>query len=349
MSITIMTKKLNVFFIHAQWLKDREKVIMEFNKQLGKYQFRNIKGTKTRVITEFDPNDINGQIIGSTVNYSPIQEAVSDVISPQAGLSSYNVFLKNLHVFQLSNALKHWRALEEISKTSDEDDINLILEDDVLYEDKMCMILENVLAELPAGYEVVFLGLPSNVDAKKRLDVKFQPAKEMFRVLPYCDAYVVSKAAAKKLYENFLPIKFVNNVQLSFVMEKSNTTGLISIPNVFMDGSKFGMFLSVLNPNNNLMFNNDYMRVKMAIANFNELKPGDREVVEKIMRESPFRGHPDFMHLVALYNVRQKKYKDAEAVFEEALKIFQGNSCILNHESQFLKDYILMYRETQVV
>jgi len=339
-----MSKKLNVFFVHAQWLKDREKVISEFNKLLGKYQFRNIRSTKTRVITDCDPNDIDVQVIAKSVNYNPIQEESG--VPAQDQLTFYNNFLKNLHIFQLSNALKHYKALEEIVNTSGEDDMNLILEDDVLYEDKVCMVLENLMTELPKDFGIAFLGMPTNVDAKKRLQLKFQSVREMFRVLPYCDAYLVSKAAAKKLYENYLPIKFVNNIQLSYVMEKARLQGVISIPNIFMDGSKFGMFLSVLNPNNNLMFNNDYMRVKLALEN-DALKVEEKEALEKIMRESPFRAHPDFMHLTAMYNVKQKRFKEAEAVYEEALRIFQGNNCILNHESQFLKDFISMYKEYQ--
>ena len=31
-------RKINVFFVHAQWLKDRERVISEFQKLITKYK-----------------------------------------------------------------------------------------------------------------------------------------------------------------------------------------------------------------------------------------------------------------------------------------------------------------------
>lgn len=328
-------KRINVFFIHAQWLKDREKVISEFNRIFGKYNFKDIRGTKVRVITDHDPNNIGADIISKSVSYAPLQDE----------LAVYNGFLKNLHVFQLSNALKHYKALEEIVNNTDEGDINIILEDDVLYEDKMCMNLEKIINDLPEVYDIVFLGLPSNVDPKKRNEVKFQPYREMFKVLPYSDSYILSKAGAKKLYDNYLPIKFVTNVQLSYTLDKIKMEGLIAIPNIFMDGSKFGMFLSVLNPNNNLMFNNDYMKIRMALNE--ELTPQSKEMLEKTFKESPIRVHPDFQHLQALYLTKIQKYDEAQKVFEDALKVFQGNNCILNHESQFLKDYLSIYKYMQ--
>ncbi len=340
-------RRLNVFFVHAQWLKDRERTISEFQKLTSKYQFKGIKGIKIRVITDYDPNDINGDIIGRTVSYNPIKDA--DDVPETEKLEFYNNFLKNIHIFQLSNSLKHYKILEEIAKESNDDDINLVLEDDVIYEDKMCMLLEKLINDLPSSHEMIFLGFPSNIDPQKRHLVKYQNVHEVFpRVLPYCDSYIVSKKTATKLYENYLPIKFVNNVQLSMIMEKTKTNGLIAIPNIFMDGSKIGAYLSLLTPNNLLLFNNDYMRVKATLNTPNEnISKEDRKAIDKIMKDSQLNNHPDFMHLKALFLTREGKIKDAEKLYETALKIYQMNNCIINHESQFLKDYIRIYRDLQ--
>lgn len=341
-------RRLNVFFIHAQWLKDRERIISEFQKLTSKYQFKGIKSIKIRVITDFDPNDINGDIISKTVSYNPIKDE-EDVPPPEnEKLSFYNNFLKNIHVFQLSNTLKHFKVLEEISKESNEDDINLVLEDDIIYEDKVCMMLEKLINDLPSSYDLMFLGFPSNIDSKKRNLVKFQNVHEVFpRVLPYCDSYIVSKATATKLYENYLPIRFVNNVQLSMVMEKLKLSGLIAIPNIFMDGSKIGAYLSLLTPNNLLLFNGEYMRVKTALSIPNTISKDEKNIIEKIFKESQLNNHPDFMYLKALFFAKEGKQKEAEKLYENALKIYQMNNCIVNHESQFLKDYLRLYRDLQ--
>lgn len=340
-----MAKRLNVYFIHAQWLKDRERTISEFQKLTSKYQFKGIKSVKIRVITDYDPQDINGEVIGKCVSYAPIKDEDENA---EPKLSNYNSFLKNLHIFQLSNSLKHYKALSEIASSSDENDINLIIEDDVLYEDKLCMSLERVIADIPNGYDMVFLGMPSNLDPQKRSQVKFQSVKDVFpQILPYCDSYLVSKSAAKNLADNFLPVKFVNHVQMSYVMEKSKVKGILSVPNIFMDGSKFGVFLSILTPNNALVFNNDYMRAKVFLQNYETLTAEDKKSLETLVKDSPLNAHPDFMHVKALFMMQQKKFKEAETVFESALKIYQGNNCIINHESQFLKDYIRLYKDLQ--
>ena len=135
--------KLNIFFIHATGLKDREKVISELQKQVQKYHFKNIRSVKIKVITEYDPNEINGEFIQRAVNYSPIKDA--DELKEEnktLSLSFYNQFLKNMHLFQLSNALKHYKALEYVANSA-EDELNIILEDDVVYEEKVCGFKKN--------------------------------------------------------------------------------------------------------------------------------------------------------------------------------------------------------------
>lgn len=339
-----MSRRLNVFFIHAKWLKDRERVVSEFQKLTGKYVFKDIKGVKIRVITDFDPNDINHQIISSTVNYSPVQDNPNEINEKK--LSNYNGLLRNLHIFQLSNTLKHYKALEEIVNSSNENDINLVLEDDILYEDKMCMMLERLVDNLPSDFDMVFLGLPNNINTSNKTTVRFQATKDLFRVLPYCDSYIVSKTAARKLYDNYLPIKFVNNVQLSYMIEKLELNSLIAIPNIFMDGTKFGVFLSVLTPSNQLLFNNDYMTARAILSNEN-VDVESQTKLDNVFANSLVRNHPDMMHLKGLYLSKHSNYNEAKDVFESALKIYQDNNCVLNHESQFLKDYIKMYKDIQ--
>jgi GR25 family glycosyltransferase involved in LPS biosynthesis len=344
-----MSIRLNIYIIHAQWLKEREKIISDFQSVIGKHHFSKLKGVKIRVITDFDPTDISAELIAKTVSYNPIKdEDVPTLQSSDKKPSFYNMFFKNLHVFQLSNALKHYKALEEISKESQPNDINIVLEDDVLYEDKVCVTLEKLISNLPSTYDVVFMGLPSNMDAQNREKSNFQSTKDVFRVLPYCDSYLVSTEAAKKMFENYLPIRFINNIQLSYVLEKLELNSLLSLPNIFMDGSKFGMCLSTLNPNNQLLFNNDYMKSRMIVMSE---KPAQQDLIalEALFKESPLNAHPDFMSLKALHFAKTGKYKDAEALFEQTMKIYQANNCILNHESQFLKDYIRLFKNVQNV
>ena len=120
--------------------------------------------------------------------------------------------------------------------------------------------------------------------------------------------------------------------------------------NIFMDGSKYGLFLSVLNPNNALLFNNEYMKAKILNdKGINDLSANDKKDLEKIFKESMIAGNPDLMHLHALYKIKNNNFKEAEEIFENALKVYQAYNCILNHESQFLRDYIKNYKNLQIM
>lgn len=345
-----MPRNLNVYILHANWLKDRQRVVEEFQKQIQKYFFKDIKQTKIQVITDFDPNDINGELIQRTVNYAHYKEE-DDIKEDNktTSITFYNQFIKNMHLFQLSNVLKHLKALEFIMKNSSDDDINIILEDDIVYQEKMCMTLEKVFDSLPSDYDMVFMGLPTNRQIKNPDDITYQNTSEVFRVLPYCDSYIVSKNAATKLYNNFLPIKFTSNLQLSSLIEKLSLKTVLCIPSIFIDGSKFGLFLSTLTPNNALLFNADYMQSKQLLDTKKDVELTSEEIekLEKIFETSPIKNHPDFMHVKAQYLVKQNKFTEAEAVFEAALKIYQANSCVVNHESAFLKEYIKLFKELQ--
>ena len=100
-------RNLNVFFIHAQWLKDRERVLNDFQRITSKYEWTQFANVKIHLVTDYDPQTINADIISKTVSYEQITEDDTKF---------YNQFLKNLHVFQLSNSLKHYKALEIISR-----------------------------------------------------------------------------------------------------------------------------------------------------------------------------------------------------------------------------------------
>jgi GR25 family glycosyltransferase involved in LPS biosynthesis len=253
-----------------------------------------------------------------------------------------------MHLFQLSNALKHYKALELIANSA-ENELSIVLEDDVVYEEKICLLLEKLVANLPSTYDMIFMGLPGNIEIKNRNEIKYQNTSEVFRVLPYTDSYLISKQAAKRLYDEFLPIKFVGNIQLSYLIEKLNLKTVLTLPNIFADASKLGMFLSTLNPNNALVFNQEYMRLKTIVSKEEPLTTDDITALDEMISKSQIQGHPDFMYQKALYLVKQKKYEEAEKVYEAALNIYTANNCIVNHESAFLKDYIRLYKNLQVI
>lgn len=327
---------VNFYFIHAKWLKDRQKVIDNFTKIIRKYIFRTVKIGTINVIEEMDPEAIDHEFIKQNVNYTPFTEP---------NLVNYNGFLRNMHINQLSNVMKHYKAYESIKSASD-DEIHIILEDDIIFEEKMCFLLEKLVRNIPVKHDLIFLGLPTNKEIKDRNNIAFQNTSELMKIIPYCDSYVISKEAATKLHENFLPIKFIMNFQLSYLMDKLDLSGQLVYPNIFMDGSKVGAFVSHLNPNNVLMFNNDYNNVRNILSK-TEITPEEDALLNKIFNASPLSGHPDFSYLKAKYLVHVGNYIEAKKCYEKTYNMYKDKKTIINHESFFLKDYIRLFKHLQ--
>lgn len=331
-------KKLNIYFIHAKYVKEREGVIENFKTALKKYRFNNVVISNIKVIDQFDPDEIDMQIIRDNVDYSKITD--------NNKVELYNQLIKNMHVNQLSNTLKHKAALELIAKVSNDGEINLVLEDDILYEERVCFGLDRLFGSLPSKYELVFLGMPTTTEKVDKTKFVFQDTHELFKVLPFCDSYIVSQSAAIKLLSKYKPIKFVNNVQLGFAADSLGISTTQCIPNIFIDGSKFGMFLSKMSPNNMLIFNNDYNQLRGLVGKA-DITPEDVRTMEKLVAKTPIKNNPDFIHQECLFHIKNGDYKKAKERFELAYNTYMSNGCILSNESVFLKDYIRTFKHFQ--
>lgn len=328
---------VHIYFIHAKWLQDRQRVITELKKHLNKFKFTGINIQTMQTIEDYDPEVIDSDLVKQHVNYTQLQDS---------GLAPlYNQCFKNLHVHQLSNALKHAKAIELAAKNPAED-INIILEDDLIFEERMCISIEKIVRKLDIDFDLVFLGLPTNKEVKNKTDVAFQNTNEVFKIIPYCDSYIVSNKAAKMMADKYKPIKFLNNIQLSYMIDSLKLKSQLVVPNIFMDGTKYGTFISSLNGANGLVFNNEY-NVAKALVSKDNLIPAEQQNLENVLTNSGLRNHPDFCHLKAIYLVKQEKYQEAKAVFEETYQKYKTANSILNHESSFLKDYIRVFKHLQ--
>jgi GR25 family glycosyltransferase involved in LPS biosynthesis len=332
-----MVRKLNVYIIHAKPIKERESVIQNLKSSLKKYKFRNILLSGFTVIEEYDPVDIDMNTIRLYVNYNKVEEP---------HVEGFNQLLKNMHINQLSNALKHFKAMELIAKTSNDGEVNLVLEDDVLYEDKFCYSLDKLVASLPTQFDMIFLGIPPNNQSEKPSTFEFQETQKVSPVLPFCDSYLISHSASKALVPNYIPIKFINNIHMSYNCVRLGLKTLNSVPNIFIDGSKYGMFLSKLTNNNPLIFNADFTQLR-SILNKDVLDENDKQNVEKIISRTPLKGNPDFIHLESAYHLRSQDYQKAKARLEEAYNTYVANGCILGNDSVFLRDYIKVHKHLQ--
>lgn len=331
-------KNLNVFFIHCTELVARQRVLDEVRGILSRTSFKNVKVNSVRIIGELNPQAIGMDTIQSFVDYNPIKE-------PE--YQFFNQFIKQMHVNQLSNSLKHHKALEYITSLSKDDDINLILEDDVLFMPNTPKLLDDLINLLPCDYDMVFLGLPSNKELKDINRVTLEPIDPSFQILPVCDSYIISKDTAKKLIETYKPLKFQNNIHLTYAIRKLKLPKVMqTYPNLFVDGSKYGIFPSSINANNQLLFNRDYI-VLLNIVNKQSLSPDDNREAEKLFSESQIKNTPEFLHLKAKYYEVCENFKKAESIYQHAYDLATQVKCIMNHDSVFLRDYLRLYRHLQ--
>jgi hypothetical protein len=331
---------LNVFFVHNTAMREREQTLSQFRSVLARHDpdKSTFKIGKVSHIESFDPNTIDMSVIQKTVNYAPFPE--------DHPCAKYNNVLKNLHIFQLSNVLKHMKAIEVAAQCGD-NELCLILEDDISYDaTKVLKSIETVIA-MYQQESIVFLGLPNNKPDVK--DTILEPTSELFEVIPYNDSYLIDRYAAKKLFDTYLPIKFINNIQMTIAIQTSGIKSYQAIPNVFVDGSKLGIFTSSLNVNNILMFNGDYMKIRSIATKDGEdgASKEDGELVKSLCDKSPCAPHPDFQYMKALYLCKTGSYQESLNIFKAAHEVYTKNMCIMNHESSFLKDYMKVYKYIQ--
>lgn len=334
-------KKLNIYIIHAEHLLERRKVIDDIKKNLAKYSFSRMKVNEIKIISGNDPDSLTPEKIQNIVNYTPLQ-------TEEENLKIYNGLIRVLHINNLSNALKHYEALQTISKCEDPDIIHMVLEDDVLFEPRMCMFLDKTIDKIGES-QIVFLGMPNNESISNTNNVQIKDSKSIFRILPYNDSYLITPKLAKDLADNYLPIKFHTNIHLSYLLEKMNITLSQTVPNLFVDGSKVGMYLSTQMVNNDLVFNREYMFLKSLLSKEPALITNEeKEMAEKVIKESPVANNPDFLALVGKYTREVKKdYQKTRDIYQKTLDIYEKNGCIVNNESLFLRDFISLHSHLQ--
>jgi GR25 family glycosyltransferase involved in LPS biosynthesis len=287
------------------------------------------------IIEDFDT--LNADLVKSVLSYERKKE------------DEFNALIQPLNDNNVSACMKHYKALSVIAESSNDDDINMVLEDDVLFDDRICMLLESMFQKaIVRNDEIVFMGMPTNkmsgdFDPK---NIEFQETNKVCKILPFCDSYIVSKQTASKMVSNFMPITFPTNIQLSYVMKVINAKSYLTVPNIFVDGSKYGSAVSTLTENNTLVFNKDYLTLRNIIGKTSVTQEELTDVIN-IIQNSSVKNHPDFIHLKAIFLSKLGKNKEAEKTYEDAFNTYVANKCPMSKTSEFLNNYINLYRVLQ--
>jgi len=325
---------LNIFVIHYTKLTARKENIETLQKMAKEYSKLDVN---IEIIIDHDPETINTHSIKNLLKIEPSQDV---------NLSYFNRFLKELSPRNISNALKHFKAIQKCSK-SKENDINLVIEDDIVYSDKFFSQIDMLIFKLKdMSWDIVYVSQPSeNVLQTNTLTVT--PMNINNLILPCCDGYMLNREFAKELMTDFFPIRFEFNIQLSFVMNKIDSKKIYKCyPNLTGDGSKTGKYLSSIQVNNVLIFNEDYKFV-YSILESDNLTDENIQKINKIMSTKNALSNADFVHLNGLYNMKIKKYDESKKLFEQAIQMYETNGIEIDNRSSLLKNRILLEKFNQ--
>lgn len=353
-SATKQHQKLAVFILHNESLTTRSVTVAKLKKVFSALSARStlLNLTAFQVITSFDP---------STISREKIQEVA--LISPEGLSEPFDRLVGSMNLRQLSNALKHHEALVKISNTSSPDTVNLVLEDDVLYnEDILDRAISTAIRTAPRDWEVMFTGLPSASDDNDDQEtMKFHATNSLFRCLPSCESYLVSTKAATRLSRSFLPIRFPTNIHISWLLfdtknHPESRTYVVS-PSIFMDGSKYGTCVSTINANNRLSWNPAYIRlfslIRATATSSTEKSASETDnqnaLIDRIYESMNFKTHPDAQYLYALSLIKRQNYKKANELMTSAFKTYEKHDCNLNRSSEFLNAYCDLHKYLQDV
>lgn len=331
--------RLEAYVLHTPKLLDLRKTMCAALEQRLAERF----DSSVRYVEEHGPDDVTPEQLHDLFLLK-LPEQLPDPV--------YQGLLQNLHVRQASNLLKHHAALKAVAAAEDGDDAHrLVLEDDVVFNadvaERLGQALHLAAGRADSGF--VMLGLPVLVDASKEQgaagagDTRLEDATATFRVLPCCDSYLVRPSAARKLLESFLPCRFPGNVQLSYALACAGIKPHTVIPNVFVDGTKVGVYISSLNANNRLFLNDDYNAL-LDILKRDACSEDDLQKAVDIFEATRFRGHPDMAYLIALLEAKAGRYQRAIDIMGQLFNVYRQNGALLGAESEFLRTYISLHR-----
>lgn len=340
---TSAKKKLTVYILHSPRLVQRDANMQGIKTTLLKHTFKNLHIQDVQIITTNEPNDISGDIIQKNINYDPPSEE---------HLKMFSTFAKNLHINQLSQTLKHTEALTRTSMQED-DSWALILEDDAVYQQTtMCDSLDKIAGDMNASHDIIFLGMPQvNTQVNATQSSIVEVNRTEFQLIPIVENYLIHTKKAKQFVQAFTPIKYTCNVQYNYTLAKTGFKCYQGASNIIINGSKYGAFVSSVNPCNPLVFNREYMimfdickKIEQGSTITAEI---EKEFNAQVKAIGTLKENPDFQYIIAKFMMLSGKFKPAKFILEKSLESLENNHAIINHESWVLRDLIRIHKHLQ--
>ncbi len=334
---------LYIAIIHNPILNVRLNTVNNLIEKLSKAPSFKIK---VQVMDMFNPEQITQQDIQKYVRLEKLQTN-----------TIFDQLVSNLHIKQISAALKHYHALQNFLAQDQFDDL-LVLEDDVIFSDDVVAQLERALDAWHArkgSSDMLLLGCPTPAQATADKEFVIDAFKH-FNLVPSCDSYLTSKQAARKLFDAFLPIRFARTLHLSYLHATHDMRIDMTIPNIFVNGSKYGAYVSSIEANNRLFMNQEYNTLHRLVHQDALTSDDVNWALAILQNPKPIHDHPDFQYMIARVRTKlgprgtqsaQEHLDDIKDMYEKALNMYKMNDAPIGNESEFLLNYIRLYGQTQ--
>jgi GR25 family glycosyltransferase involved in LPS biosynthesis len=326
---------INIYVIKSNHLQNRWKSIdITVNKVGNLIQSQKMKFSVINItsptIEDIEKNiaDYNSQI--------NLTEEIAD--------EDFKKLQSKFNLAQLSNLLKHKKAYELIKNSNNKH--NLIIEDDVLLPDEHYDNFNNCLKLLNnIEYDILFTCVSNNNEQAKKINVELSTVH--FKVLPTKSSYFLTPNMASKLYEYLKVIRFTIKGSLAkYVYDNRNELQTYILnKHTFVEGSKMGVFSSVVNPSNFQIQNSNYMQM----IDYYNTYDSDNSVFDKALEHynKTGKGNPEFLHLIGLMYYKKNDYNKAMEYIKEAVFQFKKKEGYIPQFNEILNNSINMYKFCQ--
>lgn len=190
-------------------------------------------------ITEYDKEYLTEEIIKKYYDKSDIE--YKNKIGRVYGSGCVPRF--DLKPAELSCTVKHCLALEDIYNSNNE--INLILEDDVIFLDNFVDNFNNFLKKTPDDWDIIYIGDGAGLRVVKPQN-NIVAYKKQHPASKCADSFIIKKTLANKIYKTIIPFNTIIDWQYSFELYLHNANVYWWHPNVVTQGSEKGMYKSEL-------------------------------------------------------------------------------------------------------
>ena len=337
---------LHIYIIHEQSLSTRNVVLDKLFNLIKRTQGITDDCIETHVVTDYSVDYVK-------INMNAL---LPKLAKPDEILPTDSSFYKNigrgLNLQQISSALKHVKALS-MAASSNDDDVHLVLEDDVEFNDTAIRAIQKLKNEVlsdSAKFDLLLLGQPTKTQiSSEENTINLINTECDTQPIINCESYLFNTKCAKTLLNSFTPLYFTTNVQMSFAIASKHIRTASVIPNIFADGSKLGTHVCTLTGNNILLFNEAFKNAFIALGKNSEqyTNKDTNLALLQALKQDRFAKHPDIIYMMAMLTLREGKLKESEILFKEAFESYSKQGGVLDRSSGFMRSYFDLFRMKQ--